>query len=226
MASSRILTAFGLSLALPFTAACGGAATPQETLRQYRDAIESEDQRHAWSLLSPEYRAQISEERFEADFGRRVDSGEMLIEQLSDAARNDASLTATLPYSGFETLELAFVGGRWVIVDGVGRLYSQSTPREALIAFIRAVQHENAEMLLRLVPSEYRAQMDVVDLAQWLDRRSSELDETLALLQEFGLALGMMVQLSDDCLDLAEDLANGTLTLPVLEGLARALPSA
>jgi geranylgeranyl pyrophosphate synthase len=45
-------------------------------------------------------------------------------------------------------------------------------------------------------------------------------EQTLMILQEFGLALGMTMQIADDCLDLAEDLANGTYTLPVIEALA------
>ncbi len=55
----------------------------------------------------------------------------------------------------------------------------------------------------------------------WLGGRVVTTDATtLTALKEFGLALGMVIQLSDDCLDLAEDLAQGTFTLPVLEGLA------
>lgn len=44
--------------------------------------------------------------------------------------------------------------------------------------------------------------------------------DRLTLLKEFGLALGMTVQIYDDCLDLAEDLANGSYTLPATEGLS------
>lgn len=45
-------------------------------------------------------------------------------------------------------------------------------------------------------------------------------EKTLSLLKNFGLALGTLIQISDDCMDLAEDLANGIFTLPVLEGLS------
>lgn len=54
----------------------------------------------------------------------------------------------------------------------------------------------------------------------WLGGRLTTDDaQTLAVLKEFGLALGMSIQIADDCLDLAEDLMNGTFTLPVIEGL-------
>jgi hypothetical protein len=55
----------------------------------------------------------------------------------------------------------------------------------------------------------------------WLGGRLAEVDDqTLQTLKAFGLALGMSMQLGDDCLDLAEDLANGIYTLPVIEGLS------
>lgn len=63
----------------------------------------------------------------------------------------------------------------------------------------------------------------IVATGIWLGGRLATDDtQTLTVLKEFGLALGMAIQLSDDCLDLAEDLSNGTCTLPVIEGLARA----
>lgn len=45
-------------------------------------------------------------------------------------------------------------------------------------------------------------------------------EQALTMLQEFGLALGMTMQIADDCQDLAEDLTNGTYTLPVIEALS------
>jgi len=61
----------------------------------------------------------------------------------------------------------------------------------------------------------------IIATGVWIGGRlATENGETLALLKEFGLALGMAIQISDDCLDLADDLANGVYTLPVIEGLA------
>lgn len=55
----------------------------------------------------------------------------------------------------------------------------------------------------------------------WLGGRLATDDaQTLKVLQEFGLALGMAIQIADDCLDLAEDLLAGTYTLPIIEALA------
>jgi len=61
----------------------------------------------------------------------------------------------------------------------------------------------------------------IIATGVWIGGRlATDNGETLALLKEFGLVLGMAIQISDDCLDLADDLANGACTLPVIEGLA------
>lgn len=60
----------------------------------------------------------------------------------------------------------------------------------------------------------------IIATGVWIGGRLATDDgELLAALKEFGLALGMAIQISDDCQDLAEDLANGTYTLPLIEGL-------
>jgi geranylgeranyl pyrophosphate synthase len=60
----------------------------------------------------------------------------------------------------------------------------------------------------------------IIATGVWIGGRlATDETETLSLLKEFGLALGMIIQISDDCLDLAEDLTDGIYTLPVIEGL-------
>ncbi|MFO7684429.1 MAG: polyprenyl synthetase family protein [Chloroflexota bacterium] len=60
----------------------------------------------------------------------------------------------------------------------------------------------------------------IIAAGVWLGGRLVTSDSAvLTALKEFGLALGMAIQISDDYLDLAEDLQNGTFTLPVIEGL-------
>lgn len=61
----------------------------------------------------------------------------------------------------------------------------------------------------------------IIATSVWMGGRLATDDaQTLKLLKEFGLALGMANQISDDCFDLATDLAQGTYTLPVIKGLA------
>lgn len=132
--------------------------------------------------MSPDARAATSRERHDVEFSRRVEAGKPLREALRDAGRADARVTATLPYSRYETAELAWIEGRWQIVSGVARFYSQATPRDAAISFIRALEQGDASALRRLAPSAYRAQMSEDDVARWLEREEDAIAELIALL--------------------------------------------
>ena len=60
----------------------------------------------------------------------------------------------------------------------------------------------------------------IIATGAWMGGRLATDDgRTLQMLKEFGLALGMAMQIADDCLDLVPDLMSGTHTLPVIEGL-------
>lgn len=62
----------------------------------------------------------------------------------------------------------------------------------------------------------------IIATGAWVGGRLATDDQaTLDILKEFGLAWGMAMQIGDDCLDLAEDLACGLYTLPVIEGLSK-----
>lgn len=61
----------------------------------------------------------------------------------------------------------------------------------------------------------------IIATGVWLGGRLAKADsETLAALRQFGIALGLHLQLSDDLADIEEDILHGVFTLPVLEGLA------
>lgn len=160
-----------------------GGATPQDALRAYAAAVRHADADRAWSLATADYRAAHSRERFDAEFAARVAGGDAYADALADAADGAASVSAELAYSDFETLELRYIDGQWRIVDGVGDLFSQATPRDALQTFVRAVRANDAAALLRLVPAEFRARITEDDLAEWLATRSEALAETVAKLE-------------------------------------------
>lgn len=62
----------------------------------------------------------------------------------------------------------------------------------------------------------------IISTGVWAGGRlATNNSETLAILKEFGLAWGMATQISDDCLDLEDDLGNSLYTLPVIEGLLK-----
>jgi hypothetical protein len=61
----------------------------------------------------------------------------------------------------------------------------------------------------------------VIATGAWIGGRlATDNAVLLETLKDFGMALGMSVQINDDCHDLAEDLAIGLFTLPMIEGLS------
>jgi geranylgeranyl pyrophosphate synthase len=61
----------------------------------------------------------------------------------------------------------------------------------------------------------------LIAMGFWLGGRYvGDSNDCLESLQNFGLALGMAMQLSDDCVDIEDDLYDGILTLPMMASLA------
>lgn len=171
------------ALVCALLSACSGASTPQGVVRDYADALDGENVDRAFALTSPEYQASTSRSRFEDEFGRRVEAGSELVDALRDGANRPAHVRATASVNEFDSIELELRNGEWVIVNGVGVFFSQATPRDTLRSFIRALQARDAATLLRLVPGEYRAQIDESTIVDWLELRADELAGTLALLE-------------------------------------------
>lgn len=171
------------SLCALAVASCGPRTTPGATVDAYRDAVAGDHAGRAWALMSDDARSSTSRARFDAEFERRVDAGDTLTDALEDASRADAVLTAALPFSSFETMQLGYIDGQWRIVGGVGTLYDHGTPRDATVSFIRAVRSRDAAQLRALAPAEWRAWMTDDDVAAWMAENSDRLDETAALIE-------------------------------------------
>ena len=164
-------------------AACGPRATPGATVDAYRDAVAGDHPGRAWALMSGDAQASTSRARFDAEFDRRVAAGDALTDALDDASRADVVLSATLPFSSFEAVELGYIDGQWRIVGGLGTLYDHDTPRGATISFLRAVRARDAAQLRALAPAEWRAWMSDDDVAEWMAANAERLDEIAALVE-------------------------------------------
>ena len=59
--------------------------------------------------------------------------------ELKAVETSAAKVRAELPYSDYDTLKMRLTNKGWRITSGVLDLYSQDTPRKALVAFVRAM---------------------------------------------------------------------------------------
>lgn len=141
-------------LMLGLAAACSGAPVqqgPSDTLRAYALALEQGRVDAAYRMLSDEAKRTMSLEAF-----RRAvkESPDDVLEIARALARptSDPVVTATATVPNGDELTLTFEGGKWRIDAAAIDLYGQSTPRQALLSFLRAYDRKRYDVVLRYVP--------------------------------------------------------------------------
>jgi hypothetical protein len=140
-------------------AACRAAAPgPVDTVAAYADALRDQRYTDAWQMLSHTARQTLSYERFERLARERP---EELRDALTAYERVDtqAPVIARLELSSGETVVLHYEGGEWRIDPSALEFYGQSTPRQALLSFARAVERERWDVLLSLAPHAVATQL-------------------------------------------------------------------
>lgn len=128
---------------------------PSDTLRAYAAALEQGRVDDAYHYLSDDAKRSLSLDAFR----RAVKENPQDIAEIAHALARPASdpvisATATLP-SG-EELVLFFEGGRWRIDASAVDLYGQTTPRQAIVGFLRAFERKRYDVILRYVPDGER----------------------------------------------------------------------
>jgi hypothetical protein len=143
-----------LALAVGLVAGCGGGAVqqgPNDALRAYAGALEQGQVDAAYRMLSDEAKRNMSLEAF-----RRAvrDNPEDVLEIARALARpaSDPVVTASVTVPNGEELLLVYEGGKWRIDAAAIDLYGQSTPRQALVGFLRAFERKRYDVILRYVP--------------------------------------------------------------------------
>ena len=162
------------------------ADAPAETLDRFRRALERGDLDTAYGLMSATYRSATGRAEFERWLRSDPDRLPTLIANLRAAHPEDARLTATVPVgaAGEVKVERSGAGGRWLVDEGALNLYDQSTPRETLRSFIRALERRRWEVLLRFVPDKYRTHMTPDALKAELEEKPDYIPHLLAALKE------------------------------------------
>lgn len=140
---------------VPFvlSAACGGSSldAPSDTLRAYAAALEQKRVEDAYALLSDEAKRTISLESFR----RMVLENPTEVMEVANAlarpsGKPEVRSVVLLPNG--DELVLVLEGSEWRVDAAAVDLYSQATPRQALLGFIRAVERRRYDVLLRYVP--------------------------------------------------------------------------
>ncbi len=184
-----------LLLLLALSLAACSASTPQEAVANYGDAVASDDAEAAYALLAPELRERMDFQAFEAAWKDRRQGLLPLAEDLKNAPQRKARVSANLPYNDYDTLKLRLGDEGWRITGGVLDVYSQDSPQKALITFVRAVERQRFDILLRLAPSQYARHMTPESLREDFEARKEEIG---ALVAELKVNLNNPIELRDD----------------------------
>ncbi len=160
MATVMRIAKFVFGLGLGGVVACGGGPGPTSTLDKYSRALADHDFGGAYELMSDAFKARVSRE----DYVQMMRDNPSDVRATADALagrRNVVEVTAELSYGFGDSLRLVQEGGSWRLAENPIAFYDQSTPRATLLSFLRAYRLERWDVMLRYVPSRYRAKMDV-----------------------------------------------------------------
>jgi hypothetical protein len=165
--SAHVTIAAALAAVLGGGGCAGRSArrSPETAVEAFADALRERDYHGAYRMLSAEYRAQVTEDELRERLERNPAERDEL-SALMARPTEETEITAEVPYGDGEVLHLRFEGGRWRLVGNVFDFYDQSTPRAALRSFIRAIERERYDVVLRFVPNADREGMTEAQLRE------------------------------------------------------------
>ena len=144
--------------ALAGSSGCAGRSamrTPEAAVEAFAEALREGDHGDIHRMLSAEYRERVSEDELRERLERNPAEREELSALMAHPT-GETDITAEVPFGHGEVLRLRFEDGRWRLVGNVFDFYDQSTPRAALRSFVRAIERERYDVVLRFVPNADR----------------------------------------------------------------------
>lgn len=158
-AVGRCILALLACAALAPAACAPRRPAPVDTLRSYSAALGAGDYDAAYALMSEEYRSNYTKEEFK----RQLDDSPREVKETArrlQGAYDDIEISAEFRYGLGDRMRLVRQGGEWKIASNPIAYYSQDSPRAALRSFLRAYHLKRWDIMLRLVPDEYRERMN------------------------------------------------------------------
>ncbi|HET6335294.1 MAG TPA: hypothetical protein VFG30_18845 [Polyangiales bacterium] len=181
-----------LSLACVFVVklACGcathpdGPASPEATITAFARALNEGNLPAAYAMMSEDYRSHVSAEAWQ----KLMEENSQEVIEISNSlthVRGPARVKAELDHVGEGDLVLVQRDGKWFVASDVARVYDQSTPRAALHAFVRAIEHKRYDVVLRLVPNADKEGMTTASLEKaWSGAGRDEISRVVGNLKD------------------------------------------
>ncbi len=172
--------ACALACACALATACASRTirTPEALRAAYADALERDDPKAAYALLSPELQARTSLEEFTARWAAESADHEAAAADLEALTpeRSAPLLRGTTVHSNGTVLAWSGSSGEYQVTAGLPGLADLSTPAQALRAFIAAIRSADLIALEPLLSEELRARLS----DEW-EARADAIEERLAV---------------------------------------------
>jgi hypothetical protein len=183
-----VVAPFLAAAILAAAAGCGGSTvdqgSPESTVRAFAIALGEKKYEQAYELMSRSYRRRVSLAEFKSRLKQSPDEAVKTSLALS-RTRGRADQRATLAYGESEQLNLVREKGKWRIADNVVDFYDQSTPRAALRTFVRAMERQRYDVVLRLVPNADKEGITIDRMREaWSGEGREEVERMLSNLRE------------------------------------------
>jgi hypothetical protein len=168
------------------SAGCGagtGSDTPETTVATFAGALREGRYEDAYELMSRSYQRRVTLEEFRR---RLTDNPEEAREAAEALARPDGppEETAVVTYADGEQVQMVRESGDWRIATNIVDFYDQSTPRATLRSFLRAMERERYDVVMRFVPNADREGMTVERMREaWSGEGREEIERLLANLR-------------------------------------------
>jgi hypothetical protein len=162
--------------------ACGASAstaTPEGTVSSFTDALRDARFDDAYDMMSKSYRRRVPFAEFERHLRENPTETRDAVAALSrpDGPSEESAVVA---FADGDRLELTRESGKWRIATNVVDFYDQSTPRAALRSFVRAMERERYDVVLRMVPDADREGMTVERMREaWSGDGREEIERLL-----------------------------------------------
>jgi hypothetical protein len=141
-------------------AGCGGAVerAPGLVVGDFAQALEDGRAEDAYALMSSGYRRRVSLEEFRRHLAESPAEAREAAASLSQQD-GPAAQSARVTLADGDSVELVRDGASWRIATNLADFYDASTPRAALRSFVRAMERERYDVVLRFVPEADREGM-------------------------------------------------------------------
>lgn len=181
---TRLTVAPALALvALLFTGACSRQAEahhPRTALDSYISAVEANNPRAAYALLSKKVRDKIPFQDFAIRWKKDYADLKVQAEDLRkvQAKPEVYEVQATIDVGGKRSVSLALEEGSWRIKGGVGAGFDSLSPKEAILGLLRALEARNFSAFLKLLSKPRREQF-LRELSLRLEKLKANMDREL-----------------------------------------------